>query len=329
MVLLESLDSKKKTMKNKINNLLILLFTVFCFVVSAQNIQPSMMVLPYTTVEGGPSALERYEAEEEYRAAVAGIESAIIDRGGELDDLQRSILNAREQMTREGSKYKDIDDAINQNASAEVTVLSEITFHRTGSKVSLGIRLKAVETSTGQVLYSGKLFNSPNFPNSFNMSTIATKILTTPGPQGGVYIDQFLNGMQTGFTKMVNEGKPIIAIVLTDDRSSFNLNQEANDDYELIGDKIDEWVSAKAVNGNFRVESSSDNRLEMRVKIPMRVNDRPYSTKKFAKELRIAILKICAKASATMGSGEKPDGSSMQENIDKGTIMLTMPAFRY
>ena len=74
---------------------------------------------------------------------------------------------------------------------------------------------------------------------------------------------------------------------------------------------------------------SSDNRLEMRVKIPMRVNDRPYSTKKFAKELRIAILKICAKASATMGSGEKPDGSSMQENIDKGTIMLTMPAFRY
>ena len=82
-------------------------------------------------------------------------------------------------MTREGSKYKDIDDAINQNASAEVTVLSEITFHRTGSKVSLGIRLKAVETSTGQVLYSGKLFNSPNFPNSFNMSTIATKILTT------------------------------------------------------------------------------------------------------------------------------------------------------
>jgi len=128
---------------------------------------------------------------------------------------------------------------------------------------------------------------------------------------------------------MVKEGKPVTAIVLTDDNSSFLLNQEANDDYEMIADKIDEWVSSKAMNGNFRVESSSDNRLEMTVKIPMRdANDRPYSTKKFAKELRIAILKICAKSSSLMGDGEKPDGSSMQENIDRGTIMLTMPSFR-
>ena len=135
--------------------------------------------------------------------------------------------------------------------------------------------------------------------------------------------------MQIGFTKMVQEGKPVTAIVLTDDGSSFLLTDEANDDYEMIADKIDEWVSSKAMNGNFRVESSSDNRLEMTVKIAMRdANNNPYSTKKFAKEFRIAILKICAKASNTMGSGDRPDGSSMQENIDRGTIMLTMPAFK-
>ena len=81
-------------MKNNIKNLLTALFTSFCFVVSAQNIQPSMMVLPYTEAlkEGAPTALERYEAEDEYKAVIAGIEQAIIDRGGELQDLQRPRL---------------------------------------------------------------------------------------------------------------------------------------------------------------------------------------------------------------------------------------------
>ena len=310
-------------------NLVFLLFSLSCFLVSAQNIQPSMMVLPYTTVSGGPSALETYESNEEYRAVVAGISKAIIDRGGSLQDLQRTIQNAREQMLREASKYKDIDDAINQNASSEVTVQAEITYHIEGNEKTLGIRLSAVETSTGAVLYPGELFNSPPFPLDFNFGSVATKILTAPHPRNGVYIDNFMNGMQAGFTKMVKEGRPVTAIILTDDNSEFVLNEEANEDYELIADKIDEWVSAKAVNGQFRVENSSDNRLEMTVKIMMRdENNNPYSTKKFAKELRIAILKICAKASSTMGSGDRPDGSSMQENIDKGTISLTMPSFR-
>ena len=319
-------------MKNNIKNLLTGLFTIFCFVVSAQNIQPSMMVLPYTDVlkEGAPTALERYEAEDEYKAVIAGIEQAIIDRGGELQDLQQAYLNAKEQMVREGSKYKSIDDAINQNASAEVIVLAEITYGTTSDGRNLKVRLKAVETSSGQVIYPGLLHSAPPFPANFDFSLIATKILTAPHPKKGVYIDKFMNGMQAGFTKMVENGRPIVAIVLTDDNSSFTLNQEANDEFELIADKIDEWVSAKAINGNFRVESSSDNRLEMTVKIPMRdASDRPYSTKKFAKELRIAILKICAKASATVGTGERPDGGSMQENIDRGTIMLTMPAVRF
>jgi hypothetical protein len=305
-------------------NILILLFSVWYTLLSAQNIQPSMMVLPYT--KSGESALELYENTKEYRAIIAGIEQAIIDRGGELQDLPQTIANAREQMVREGNKYKDIDDAINQNASSEITIAAEIDYFDEGKYIQFGIRLKAVETSTGAVVYPGEYFASPNFPYNTNFQTVATQLLKYDKGEG-VYIEKFMNGMQAGFTKMVQDGKPITAIVLTDDRSSFRLNQEANDEYEMISDKIDQWVSSKALKGNFRVESSSENRLEMTVKIPMRTADnQPYSTKKFAKEFRIAILKICAAASATMGSGEKPDGSSMKENIDKGTIMLTMPA---
>lgn len=306
--------------------ILILLFTVFYTVISAQNTQPSMMVLPYT--KSGESALGLYEDQKEYRAIIAGIEQAIIDRGGELIDLERTIQNAREQMTREGTKFKDIQDAINQNASAEITVEAEIDYHNTGKYIQFGIRLKAVETSTGTVVYPGKYFSSPNFPYNTNFQTVATNLLTFDKGDG-VYIEIFLNGMNRGFTKMIKEGKPVTAIILTDDRSNFFLSDEANDDFELITDKIDEWVTDNAKNGVARVESATDNRLEMTIKIPVRTDDdRPYSTKKFAKDLRIAILKICKAASATMGDGEMPDARSMQQVIDKGTISLTMPAFK-
>ncbi len=307
-------------------NILVLLFTVLYTLVSAQNIQPSMMVLPYT--KSGESALSLYEDQKEYRAIIAGIEQAIIDRGGELQDLERTIQNAREQMTSEGNKNKDIQDAINANASAEITVEAEIDYHNTGKYIQFGIRLKAVETSTGTIVYPGKYFASPNFPYNTNFQTVATNLLTYDKGDG-VYIDIFMNGMQAGFTKMVKEGKPISVIILTDDNSDFLLNDEANDDFELIADKIDEWVSAKAHNGIFRVESSSDNRLEMTIKIPLRdANDRPYSTTKFAKEFRIGILKICKAASETMGDGSKVDPRTAKQNVKRGTIMITLPSFK-
>ena len=171
-------------------NLLVILFTVFYTVITAQNIQPSMMVLPYT--QTGESALQLYEDKKEYRAIIAGIEQAIIDRGGELIDLERTILNAKEQMLREGNKYKGIQDAINQNASAEITVEAEIGYHNDGKYIQFGIRLKAVETSTGTIVYPGKYFSSPDVPKNSNFESVATSLLTYDSGDG-VYIDIFMS----------------------------------------------------------------------------------------------------------------------------------------
>ena len=315
-------------MKNKIKYLLAVIFSVFYTVISAQNVQPSMMVLPYTKT--GESALGLYESEKEYRAIIAGVEQAIIDRGGELLDLEQTILNARKQMSLEGNKYKDITDAINQNSSPEVTVAAEIDYHKTAKYVQFGIRLKAVLTSTGTVLYPGTYFASPNFPYNTNFQTVATNLLIYPDPNTGVYIEKFMNGMQAGFTKMVEEGKPIKVIILTDDRSEFRLNDEADDDFNLISDLIKTWVKENAYHNIYRLGSMSDNRMEFDlIKIPMRTADGlPYATDDFATAIKRKILKICQSVSKTMGDGSRVDAGSTQMNIDKGTIMLTMPAFR-
>ncbi|MDB3870531.1 DUF6175 family protein [bacterium] len=307
--------------------ILILLFTVFYTVISAQNVQPSMMVLPYT--KSGESALALYEDQKEYRAIIAGIEQAIIDRGGELIDLETTIRNAREIMTREGDKYKDIQDAINDNATSEITIEAEIDYHNTGKYIQFGIRLKAVETSVGTVVYPGKYFASPNFPYNTNFQTVATNLLTYDKGDG-VYIDIFMNGMQAGFTKMIKEGKPIKLIILTDDRSEFRLNDEADDDFNLISDLIKTWVKKNSFNNVYRLKSLSDNRMEFDlIKIPCRTEDNmPYSADDFSTAVRKAVLTICKNVSNTMGDGSRVDGTSAQVNVIKGTISMTMPALR-
>lgn len=314
-------------MKNKMKSILVVLFSIFYTVISAQNAQPSMMVLPYT--KSGESALDKYENEKEFRALIAGIEQAIIDRGGELMDLETMVDNCRKQMVLEGNKFKSITDAVNANSKCEITVAAEIDYHKTAKYVQFGIRLKAVETSAGNVIYPGTYFASPNFPYSTNFQTVATNLLNYDKGDG-VYIEKFMNGMQAKFTSMVKEGKPIKVIILTDDRSEFRLNDEADDDFNLISDLLKTWVKKNSFNNVYRLGSLSDNRMEFdMVKIPFRSADGlPYATDDFATDIKRALLKICQSVSKTMGDGSRVDGGSTQMNVDKGTIMLTMPAFR-
>ena len=51
-------------------------------------------------------------------------------------------------------------------------------------------------------------------------------------------------------------------------------------------------------------------------------------TDDFATDIKRGLLRICQNASKIMGDGSKVDPRSTQMNIDKGTIMLTMPSFR-
>jgi len=302
--------------------------------VSAQSFQPSILVLPYTS--SGKSALDLYENTSEYKDIMTSIEQAFRDRGGLLHDLQRTILDAREQMDRAKTyNIKDMEDIINQKNRSLITVAAEIDYHNTGKYIQFGIRLKAVETSTGAVLYMGALFNSPNLPTS-------AKLATMPN---GVYMDPFINGMQSAIKRMIESGQEVTVIIKTDDDSNYLLNQDANDEQDMISEIIDEWAESKAVNGNFRYEELSKTREEIRnrirverlaitptvikIRVPYMTDEgKSYSVRKFAKEFKKAILQICWQASKTMGSENKPDGSSMRVMIDRSTIFFTMPAFK-
>ena len=157
--------------------LLVLTFLGFysTSLLAQQPAQPSMMILPYT--KSGESALDIYQEVEEYRALIIAMEQAFIDNGAELQDLERTILNAKEAMTREANKYIDINDAINRNATTEITIAPEINYQNDGSFVQFGILMKAVDTSTGGILYTGEYLPTPPIRPGENMMAVATTIL--------------------------------------------------------------------------------------------------------------------------------------------------------
>ena len=317
--------------------LAILLFSISSVMASAQSIQPSMMVVPHTS--RGELALEIYEGDEKYRAIIAGIEKAIIDRGGSLQALQPIIQKAREDMLRSRRSSTDIVDLM--NTKNEITVAAEITYRSNGPRITVEIRLKALEALTGAVVYSGPLFMLPPLTDSADLQSITAKALTDPNPINGAYIDGFLSGMQSAFTKMIKYGQEFTVIIITDDNSTYLLNNKANDEDKLISEKIDEWAASKAVNGNFRYVEISEKYLKradimsnltskpkmMKIRVPYRTDDdKPYTINRFARELRKAILKICHQS--RIDTDYKPDGKSTHVHIDKEVIMITMPAFK-
>tara|TARA_Y100000589_G_scaffold303937_1_gene316715 strand:- start:161 stop:1102 length:942 start_codon:yes stop_codon:yes gene_type:complete len=288
---------------------------------------PSMMILPYTSTSG-ESAIEKYENDVVYRSLIQSIQAAFIEEGAEIQDLAQTLKNLRDQEIREGTKITNIDDAMNKNASSEVIILAEVQFFDQGGFRTIKILMQAIETATGNALYVAQPFDRiPKAKPSADFSRIASQALRAVDPKNGAFIRNFLNGMNSAFNKMVEEGRSVNIVISTDNNSDFLLSDEANDDFELIGDKIDEWVEENTKSS--RKESSSDNRYEYTVKIPVRdADDKPYSVSKFAKQLRIAVLKTCKKASETMGDGEKVDPKSCQQNIVGGEIRLNMPSYK-
>ena len=322
--------------------LVILLLSISSIIVSAQKIQPSMMVIPYT--DRGELALEMYEGDQMYRSIIAGIEKTIIDRGGTLQDLQPLIQNAREQMLRQNGSAGDkigTDNILDlMYMKNEITVAAEITYNSSGRKITIGVRLKAVDPATGTVLYAGGLVTSPPLPSSIkDFEKITMQTLTSSQPKNGIYIDKFLNKTQIAFAKMREYGQEFTVIIKTDNNSKYFLNDKANDGEKLISEKIDEWAASKAVNRNFRYEKISEKYLKratlssnlistpkmMKIRVPYRTDKgKPYNMRRFQKELRIAILKICKQA--RVDSGYMPDRMSMKPFTDRRVVMITMPS---
>ena len=305
-------------MKNNLRKIIIIgLFFVFSGTTFAQNIQPSIMVLPYTSTEGG-SFIEQYEKHDYYRAVIAAMERAFQDRGFVPLSLKQAVLNARETEIMEARADITMRDRIISNSTAEITVNIELNFHNAGDGMEFTIAgINAVETSTGQALYSGEVKTSGLWDYNTNWLVVAGNILKLDG-----YIDKFCNGMQNAFTKMVEEGKPIKVIIVTDGSSDFMLDDEVGDDYETIQDIMDQWINDNAYRNIAKFKGGTSNRAEWDlVRIPLRKDGRPYPMSNFTKELRKTLGRTCT----AVGDG-KAKGPKMVTKL--GTVTLTMPSLR-
>lgn len=312
--MLENLDSKLRNMKYYIVLLLSIALNQIGLAqtTNVQQVQPTIIVVPYT--KSGENALAKYEAEFSYRTAVTEISNALNERGFRPENLQESINALKESeaiSSLKGVTFDPVQKILN-NSTADFVIKAEIYIFSENELNSVQIRLTALEKSSNNVMYDMNFKPSPGFKTT-DYGYLAKRTLNQDGQ-----LETFVNGLNKSFTDIKENGKAIKVLIETTSSTKYGLEDEINGDY--LSDLIIEWVKKNAYKNNYRIKTNSANMLHFdEIRIPLRNADGTnYDVNDFSKELRKAVLEICAKKDGQRPKIDKPI-------VNSGTIRLIMP----
>ena len=155
---------------------LTLLCSIFLLLLSAQaptkevaTIQPTVLIVPFTTT--GQDALALYETKFEYRAIISEITNAINKKGFTPQDLQEVIAKVKENEAMDVLKDVEADpiQKIINNTSAEIVIKAEIYILSENGANSVQLTMKAIDKATGKALFASPLLSSPSFAHSISI----------------------------------------------------------------------------------------------------------------------------------------------------------------
>ncbi len=301
-----------------VSKIYIILLFFITFGVNAQNlsiVQPSVVVVPFTTT--GQDALSLYETKFEYRAIINEINHSINNRGSFMpQDLQEIISRIKENTVLNEINNVDIDPTkrILDNVSADILIKAEIYIFNENSLNSVQITLKAIDKASGKTMFASPLLTSPSFKTN-DFAYLAKRVLSE-----GDAIGAFCNGVTNAFQNIALNGRSIQVIFETNSTSVYKLDDE-DKEMNTFGDLIIEWVKNNSFKGYYKIRTQSPKQIYFDdIKIPLSSSDgHNYDVNTYAKELRKAISDICLKVKG----GERPKISTPL--ISNGTIRFYIP----
>lgn len=276
-------------------------------------VQPTVLVVPFTST--GESALSLYEDKEkfEYRAIINEISNAMNKRGFSPQDLQEVIAKIKEN-----SAIKKLDDVesnpiqeILDNSSADIVVKAEI--HVNNENNSVGILMKAIDKATGKVLFTSPLLSSPPFKTT-DYAYIVQRLLNQDDAIGA-----FLTGVSSELQKVAENGRSIQISIVQNTNSTYNLEDEnANGDY--LSDLLIDWIKKTAYKNYYKIKTQTAKELyfeEVRIPIKDTLGNN-YDINTFAREARKAVASICSQKNGIKPKVETP-------KVANGIIRIILP----
>ncbi len=271
---------------------------------SAQVKRPTIMVVPsdvwcnqhgYVTEydnQGVTQILPDYRralsSDNDLNNAIARIGNLMTDRGFHLQNLGQIINNIDKGNAQRGQILSDSGasikenslDAFNRTARADIILYLNWSVNTVGPKKSVTYNLEGIDAYTGEDIAGAQGTGPQSF--SSEIPVLIEEAISTN-------MDSFTERLQRHFDDLEAYGRSVrISILVFDNGSGINLETEYGDDYDELGDIIDDWMDEHTVGHMFNKIYATENGAEYTdVRIPLYdAKGKGMDAEGFIKELR-------------------------------------------
>ena len=241
----------------------------------ARNVQPSIMVIPYT--KEGEDLRTILEADPNKRIVITRIKEGFDERGFSTVDFVARLRAANEARVWTSENQSDIKTQLLEMSGADIYVQAEIIAETAASGSFVRVILTAFDISTGTSL-SNTVGESGRF-HTTDFGALAQRAIKDR-------IEPFLNTMQMKFNEIVENGRSIMLDISIDPNSQFTFDSEVGPEQLPLSDNIELWLSEVAFKGVYRMQGKTRLRIIYNdVRIPLRdQNGNTYTLNMFSLE---------------------------------------------
>ena len=261
-----------------------LLIPIFVFTLLAgakaqeetQNIQPSIMVVPYTKESEDIRTI--LDEDPNKRISMAEVKKGFDERGFTTIDFKGKLIAAKNTAVIEGENQLSLKQQIIENSGADIYVEVDyiLTSSPSGSQVDL-------------VLQGYDAFSGQSISNATGRSRIfrTDKIGILASQASEACLTDFLDVMNIKFGEIVKNGRTVVVNIGISEESEVTMDTEVGDDFFILSDLLEEWFENNAYKGYFHIQGITGTKMILDdVRIPLK--DRSgnnYRPTKFASQL--------------------------------------------
>lgn len=299
------------------------LFYIYCNpILKAQSekveqIQPTIMVIPYTTEHQDLRTM--LDSSLTTRVAITKTKEAFDERGFTTVDFVAKLKATKVDRAFTGLNQKDLKSRLIEGSGADIYVEVEAAEKRGSSGNSVRLIITAYDAFTARSMGS-KTINS-NTVQTDQFDRLVENALRKEEKQEGtttkiLMLEDFLNVMQTKFTDIIENGRPIKIIFELSPNAEIDFDTEVGGDGDYLKDIIDDWCADNALKNNFHFQGGAAKTLTYdEFRIPLRqASGRNLTPNRFARTIRKYFNKL------TTDDG---DPLTVKDESRGGTIYIT------
>jgi len=284
---------------------LALSISLFSFAQNDRPIQPSIIVVPYTTE--GQDIRKILDTDPDIATAITKIKEGFDNKNFNTVDFVAKLKQAMDQKAFSGQNLSDIKSQLINFSGADIYVEVKILKYSNNGLNKVTLLLQAYDVSSARSLANADCISNTIRTNDFP-ALVSAALSHEQGDSSVPCRDIFLNTLQGSIERMMKEGRPITMQIGFSQDSKFNADYMVKD--KLLSEIINEWLDKNAQSVNPGGETTNTiNYNEIRI---------PYKDEVTKKNNRVSgfISKFIAYL--------KTFGISANRDIKGGIIYITI-----